>query len=550
MSIVPAGVVVSAAQVQLLCPLCAWVWWFLQRRCSCCVHCAREGGGFCSAGAAAAGRTLKPVVVGKAKDFGDPGDGGRKLKQMREWVIPGLGRLGDHIDIHANDSGFFDTKTHSDLVLSGTVAAHAKEHQAGEWSLFLHDAAPTHKGQVVNKHTKEVIHHNFDHKNKAIELNSWLRAMRVEEGNIPAGWTSRRPNDQRMYNFIWRWKYDQCVGELGNKLDMREPAADTNPLMVLAAIALTTAWMNNHPECTVAAWLMSGIATEQDYQQAGMESLLHRAKAAMHDPEFREITTEYQKAATGGVWDVTKIFTMHEVHHALAAASNSDNHAEVEAVVGEIPWLAASTSACRKRYSENLAQAESKKKKTASAAVLAASLDEDERRKKIAAATAAASKKLRDETAAKRAAAAQRAAENERKLVREETVEYLRLEFGKKQTPTLPALLETLSKACKCHLTCAPGYHKETCSMKPSNLRGTLARHLQNRAHIQEQLRQRTSLSAAQRESALLHLFGPCSTAASSASGTGSRSDTLLQEVLRQPKVSENAWESKRRLCR
>ena len=86
--------------------------------------------------------------------------------------------------------------------------------------------------------------------------------------------------------------------------------------------------------------------------------------------------------------------------------------------------------------------------------------------------------------------------------------------------------------------------------MKPSNLRGTLARHLQNRAHIQEQLRQRTSLSAAQRESALLHLFVPCSTAASSASGTGSRSDTLLQEVPRQPKVSENAWESKRRLCR
>ena len=60
-SIVPAGVVVSAAQVQLLCPLCAWVWWFLQRRCSCCVHCARGGGGFCSVGAAVV--SIVPVVV-------------------------------------------------------------------------------------------------------------------------------------------------------------------------------------------------------------------------------------------------------------------------------------------------------------------------------------------------------------------------------------------------------------------------------------------------------------------------------------------------------
>ena len=134
--------------------------------------------------------------------------------------------------------------------------------------VVLHDAAPTQEGQVIDEQAKEVTYYHFDQKNEAMEPKPWLRVMRVEEGNIPVGWTSRRPNDQRMYSFISHWKYDQCVGELGNKLDMREPAADTNALMVLAAIALTIAWMNNHPECTVDAWFMFGVATEQDYQQA------------------------------------------------------------------------------------------------------------------------------------------------------------------------------------------------------------------------------------------------------------------------------------------
>jgi len=380
----------------------------------------------------AAGRTLKPVVAGKTKDFGDQGDGGRKLKQMRKLVIPGLGRLGDHIDIHSNDSGVFDTRTYSDLALSGTVGALVKEQQSGEWSLLLHDAGPTQKGQVVDKKTKEVTHYHHDKKNKAMELKPWLTAMNVEEGNIPAGWTSRHPNDQRMYNFIFRWKYDQCVGELGNKLDMREPVSDTSALMVLAAIALTAAWMNNHPECTVAAWFMSGIATVQDYKDAGMQSLVDRAKAAMQDPEFREVATEYHKAGIGGVWDTNEVFTMHKVHDALDLASNTANHAEVEAVVGNIPWPAASSSECRKRYAENVSQAAKDKKRTASAALLASNQDAEERRKKIAGATAAAAaKKLKDETVAKRVAAARRASEKELAAVCEVTVGYLRLEFGK-----------------------------------------------------------------------------------------------------------------------
>jgi hypothetical protein len=105
--------------------------------------------------------------------------------------------------------------------------------------------------------------------------------------------------------------------------------------------------------------------------------------------------------------------------------------------------------------------------------------------------------------------------------VRDVAVEFLRLEFGKKQAAMTPALLEKLKKACNCHLSRTTGVHKDKCSLHPAHLKGTLHRHLQNRDTIKEQLMKRTSLSSSQRESALLHLFGPCSTASSSGAGRG-----------------------------
>ena len=137
----------------------------------------------------------------------------------------------------------------------------------------------------------------------------------------------------------------------------------------------------------------------------------------------------------------------------------------------------------------------------------------------LAEATAAVAKKLRDEAAAKRTAAAERAAEAERALVREAMVEFLRLQFGKKQAPKIPELMEKLKKACKCHLSFGGGFHKAKCFLHPINLKGTLTRHLQNRENIEQQLMKRISLSAPQRESALQHLFGP----SSKASGSGTR---------------------------
>ena len=92
------------------------------------------------------------------------------------------------------------------------------------------------------------------------------------------------------------------------------------------------------PECAVAAWLLSGIPTEADYTAAGMDALLQRARAAMHDAQHAEVTAEYQRA--GGIWDTSQVTTMHEVHDAALQAKEPRNKAEIEQAVSSMPWLA------------------------------------------------------------------------------------------------------------------------------------------------------------------------------------------------------------------
>jgi hypothetical protein len=335
------------------------------------------------------------------------------------------------------------------------------------------------------------ISHRTGLQGKPVGLTDWFRARKVREGNVPAGWTCKRPNDRRMYNFIFRWKYDIFIQQMGNKVDFRSPAADTKALTVLAALALTTQWMNDHPECAVAAWLMSGIVTEADYSSAGLGHLLQQAKAATHDPEYVQITTEYHKA--GGIWDTNKVFTMHEVHSALEQAEKIENKTEIEEVLGGIPWLADAASQCRQRYLENAATAEQTLQ--AKASLPPVHPDAAQRKDALAEAAAAAAQKMRDEATAKAELAAQRAAEREKALVKEATIEFLRVKFGKKQAPTPAPLIEKLKKACKCHLKVAAGMHLDRCSLGPGRLAATLQRHGLERASIAEQLRKRTSLS-------------------------------------------------------
>ena len=45
-------------------------------------------------------------------------------------------------------------------------------------------------------------------------------------------------------------------------------------------------------------------------------------------------------------------------------------------------------------------------------------------------------------------------------LLRQAGIEHLRLQFGKKPTPTCKSLQEKVARACKCAKTMAAGYHK------------------------------------------------------------------------------------------
>ena len=78
-----------------------------------------------------------------------------------------------------------------------------------------------------------------------MDLEDWLKVRRVIEGDIPAGWKSKRPKDLRMYNFIFRWKYDEMVAQRGGKADFRSGARDTDVKTVLAAVALTVHRMSS-----------------------------------------------------------------------------------------------------------------------------------------------------------------------------------------------------------------------------------------------------------------------------------------------------------------
>ena len=256
----------------------------------------------------------------------------------------------------------------------------------------------------------------------------WVRSRCTVEGSVPAGWMSRRPDDQRMYNFIFRWKYDCITQQLGNKPDFREAAADTDAKMVLASLALTMGWMNNHPDVTVAAWLMSGVVTEAYCKVAGMEPVLERAKAAMHEAHYADVTSAYR--AAGGIWDTAKVFIMHEVYDALAQAVDPMHKDEIEEVMGSIPWLSQARTDSRKRYLERVSTAQQGTNAKPKAVLHPAHRHQQGRKRRLTTATAAA-KKLKEEAEQKCKQTADRAADCECALIREAAVEYLRIQFGK-----------------------------------------------------------------------------------------------------------------------
>ena len=174
-----------------------------------------------------------------------------------------------------------------------------------EWSVMLHDAATTHKGKKEPKRqagqaAQPTVHHHFDSSGQPQALKAWLADRRVVEGDVPPGLASFRPNDQRMFNFLFRWKYDQTLAQLNGTTDFRAPHVDTDVRIVLTAVAIITKWLNEHPECGAAAWILSTVTEEADYQAQGKGKLFEKALQAMRDPAYQEITAEYKK--NGGPW--------------------------------------------------------------------------------------------------------------------------------------------------------------------------------------------------------------------------------------------------------
>jgi hypothetical protein len=142
-----------------------------------------------------------------------------------------------------------------------------------------------------------------------------------------------------------------------------------------------------HCCCLAHVW----VVNEEDYTIAGLESLVDRAKAAMQDPEYAEITAEYHKA--GGICDTDKVFTMRAVHDALLQAASVDNKMEIEHVVGAIPWLADAASESRMRYLASAAETVQAKKSRPTSSQPAPP-DADERKKRVINATGAAATKI------------------------------------------------------------------------------------------------------------------------------------------------------------
>ena len=143
------------------------------------------------------------------------------------------------------------------------------------------------------------------HQQRATELNA-----HVIEGDVPPGLPRFRPNDQRLYHFILRWKCNQMLGDVGGVVDFRVEQADTTVQKVLGAVAIIVKWMNTHGACAGAAWLMSWVASEGVYKAQGWGELYELAPAAMHDPEYSKANAEYK--ANVAFWETKTVLLLEQ----------------------------------------------------------------------------------------------------------------------------------------------------------------------------------------------------------------------------------------------
>ena len=273
-----------------------------------------------------------------------------------------------------------------------------------EWSVMLHDAATTHKGKKEPKRqagqaAQPTVHYHFDSSGQPQALKAWLADRRVVEGDVPPGLTSFRPNNQRMFNFLFRWKYDQTLAQLNGTTDFRAPHVDTDVRIVLTAVAITTKWLNEHPECGAAAWIMSTVTEEADYRAQGKGKLFEKALQAMRDPAYKEITAEYKK--NGGLWKTESVVMVSQILDTLDDAADTQNKKAIAEATGSMSWLTGAATQARRSYAQTFGHAAAQQKKKVPAAVVEA----EEGRAKIQKIAEYAAQQFKDELAEKKAKA-------------------------------------------------------------------------------------------------------------------------------------------------
>ena len=91
------------------------------------------------------------------------------------------------------------------------------------------------------------------------EFAGMVKGRRTVEAEVPAGWTAQRPNNQRPFNYLNRWKYDQVLAEISNNANFREPASDTDTQKVLRVLALTIRQMNDYQSAEWPPGFKSGL---------------------------------------------------------------------------------------------------------------------------------------------------------------------------------------------------------------------------------------------------------------------------------------------------
>ena len=115
-------------------------------------------------------------------------------------------------------------------------------------------------------------------------------------------------------------------------------------------------YVNSHPERTAAAWLMSTLVQASDYEKEGKQELHKGAMAAMGDPAYKEITTQYEQHC--GLWSTAAAAVLlgDQVATTLTAAKENTNKNAIAAALDDIPWLQSAASAARSQYLKALAK--------------------------------------------------------------------------------------------------------------------------------------------------------------------------------------------------